>query len=183
MMWNNSLVTWALIGVFCLNFSGCDIIYRMLQKEGAEEKELIGEIVPGQVNATVEEAQKLLKLYGYRLAKADGLLGPQTRMALGAFQEENGIKKSQFLDKATWKLLHRFDDPQLVVGGQINIRTVQVALKKSGFDPGKIDDRPGPQTLKAIKEFQKACGLKVDGKIGYNTLSKLAEYLPLQNPL
>lgn len=41
------------------------------------------------------------------------------------------------------------------------------------FDPGPIDNVPGPKTVDAIKRFQKAKGLTVDGKLGPITLSEL----------
>lgn len=43
---------------------------------------------------------------------------------------------------------------------------VQKRLKALGFDPGPIDGKTGPRTLRAIKAFQLAEGLGVDGKVG-----------------
>lgn len=54
---------------------------------------------------------------------------------------------------------------------------VQTALKNAGFYKGRIDGRKGPSTRKAIKEFQKANGLKCDGRVGKETWSKLSAYL------
>ena len=54
---------------------------------------------------------------------------------------------------------------------------IQTALKNAGFYTGNIDGKIGPQTKKAIEEFQKAKGLKVDGKIGTKTWSALSAYL------
>ena len=44
----------------CFVLCGCDAIYRVLDKEGAEEKELIGEVIPFEKNLVVEEIQSLL---------------------------------------------------------------------------------------------------------------------------
>jgi peptidoglycan hydrolase-like protein with peptidoglycan-binding domain len=56
------------------------------------------------------------------------------------------------------------------------IKKIQVALKKSGFDPGPIDGKIGKKTKKAIVEFQNAKGLKPDGVIGIKTWEELSRY-------
>lgn len=55
---------------------------------------------------------------------------------------------------------------------------VQTKLKQRGFDPGPIDGIPGRKTLAAIKAFQKANGLVVDGIVGPKTSAKL--FSPLE---
>lgn len=57
------------------------------------------------------------------------------------------------------------------------IRQIQVALKNAGFEPGVIDGQMGRQTRQAIKAFQRANNLSVDGKVGRKTWSLLREYL------
>ncbi|OGX38337.1 MAG: hypothetical protein A3C36_00585 [Omnitrophica WOR_2 bacterium RIFCSPHIGHO2_02_FULL_52_10] len=161
----------------CCVFSGCDILYRALDKEGAEEKQLVGEIIPYEANPVIEEAQALLYLYGYNTGKVDGMLGLRTRNALEKFQTDNGLKPSRSLDKATWERLNVFKENQLVVDQQLNIPLVQKLLKAAGFDPGDIDGKMGAKTEAAVLNFQEAQGLTADGKIGYQTLSKLAGYL------
>jgi len=54
---------------------------------------------------------------------------------------------------------------------------IQVALKNAGFYNGVIDGKSGPMTKKAIEEFQKANGLKADGKVGTKTWSLLSNQL------
>ena len=56
-----------------------------------------------------------------------------------------------------------------------DVKKVQEALKGLGYDLGKwdIDGVLGDKTEAAIKEFQKANGLKVDGIIGDDTLAAL----------
>ena len=53
---------------------------------------------------------------------------------------------------------------------------VQLALKRAGFDPGPIDGKFGPRTLRAIKKFQKANGLRGDGIAGPQTWRKLKRF-------
>jgi len=161
----------------CCPLSGCDALYRVLDKEGAEEKELIGEVIPFEKNKVVAEAQSLLYLYGYNTGKIDGVLGVRTRNAIEKFQKDKELKPSRFIDKATWEKLNIFTKNQLVIDRQLNIRLIQILLREAGFKPGKIDGKMGARTRDAVQKFQEGHGLKVDGKIGYQTLSKLAGFM------
>lgn len=159
-----------------IHCAGCDWVYRALQKEGAEEKEILGAITPLEHNPNVEKVQTLLKVYGYNVGRSDGVLGVNTRNAIGAFQEDNQIPPSRFVDKATWAKLMALDNAGLVKKGKLDMAAVQRALQQAGFDPGPVDGREGHKTQAAIKAFQKARGLKPDGKIGIKTLRELAQY-------
>jgi uncharacterized protein (TIGR02594 family) len=55
----------------------------------------------------------------------------------------------------------------------MDIKAIQRALKKSGFDPGKIDGVWGRRTIAAVKAFQEAHGLEVDGILGPETARAL----------
>jgi peptidoglycan hydrolase-like protein with peptidoglycan-binding domain len=173
----------ALLAGLVLYSTGCDIIYRMLDKEGAEEKELIGEVIPYEKNPTVLEIQSLLKIYGYDAGKADGILGRRTRDAIQRFQKDNQLNESRVVDDETWAKLRVFLDNKLIVELQLNITLIQTLLGMAGYDPGPVDGNLGPKTLEAVKKFQRDKGLKVDGKIGYQTLTALSAYLPQEtNP-
>ena len=165
----------------CCLCLGCDMIYGFLNKEGAEEKKLIGEIIPNERNSAVAEIQILLKLYGYNSGNVDGALGGRTRDAIERFQEDNGLKPSRFVDKKTWEMLHALENTGLIIEHELNVKLIQKLLKKNGFNPGTIDGGIGPRTKDAVKAFQKAKGLKEDGMIGYQTLLELAELLPPAN--
>lgn len=54
---------------------------------------------------------------------------------------------------------------------------IQKALIQAKIYKGKIDGKIGPQTQKAIEEFQRRHGLKVDGKVGQKTWEKMKKYL------
>jgi murein L,D-transpeptidase YcbB/YkuD len=56
-------------------------------------------------------------------------------------------------------------------------RNIQLALQKAGFYKGSIDGALGPTSKKAIRDFQKANGLKADGVVGKATWQKLRKYL------
>lgn len=159
---------------------GCDVAYRILQKEGAQEKDLLGETVPPERNPQVMKVQKLLKLYGYKVGNADGVLGANTRKAIEAFQKDNNLNPSRFVDYATWDKLNMFERYALVVNEEVSIAAVQIALKEAGFDPGPADGKFGRRTLISLKMFQEAEGLKPDGKIGLKTLRALSQFLQEQ---
>ena len=54
---------------------------------------------------------------------------------------------------------------------------IQTALKNAGYYMGAIDGKVGPQTKKAITDFQAANNLKVDGKVGPQTWGILSRHL------
>ncbi len=61
----------------------------------------------------------------------------------------------------------------LSIGYNPQVKKIQEILEKSGFEPGPIDGRVGHKTRGAIKEFQKAKGLKSTGKVDKETWSEL----------
>ena len=167
-----------ILSAITLSNSGCDFIYRLLQKEGAEERDILGESVPSVSNPAIVEVQKLLKLYGYRPGNIDGQLGLNTRNAVEQFQKDHHLKTTRFVDQETWAQLNIFSETGLVLQGEVNAKQVQIALKKARIDPGSIDGKMGRRTQEAVKKFQKTHGIPVDGLIGYKTLLNLAQYLP-----
>lgn len=50
---------------------------------------------------------------------------------------------------------------------------IQAQLKKLGFDPGPLDGQDGPKTRAAVRAFQAARGLSVDGIVGDRTRAAL----------
>ena len=62
-------------------------------------------------------------------------------------------------------------------GQKYKVSDIQTALSSAGFDPGLIDDKMGPKTKKAVRDFQKVNNLVVDGIVGLKTWSKLKPYL------
>jgi peptidoglycan hydrolase-like protein with peptidoglycan-binding domain len=56
--------------------------------------------------------------------------------------------------------------------GQV-VTTLQSQLKARGFDPGPVDGIFGPGTEQAVRRFQEAQGLLVDGVVGVDTSSAL----------
>jgi uncharacterized protein YkwD len=55
------------------------------------------------------------------------------------------------------------------------VEVLQRALQRAGFDPGPVDGEFGPMTAAAVRSFQAARGLVVDGIVGPQTWSALGE--------
>jgi peptidoglycan hydrolase-like protein with peptidoglycan-binding domain len=58
-----------------------------------------------------------------------------------------------------------------------NAKQIQIALSNAGYDPGPVDGKMGRQTRQAIKAFQRANNLTVDGRAGKKTWALLKKYL------
>jgi peptidoglycan hydrolase-like protein with peptidoglycan-binding domain len=53
------------------------------------------------------------------------------------------------------------------------VRQAQTLLKELGYDPGPADGLLGNRTVQAIREYQKAAGLPVDGKVSARLMQSL----------
>jgi len=58
-----------------------------------------------------------------------------------------------------------------------NIGKIQQALKDLGYNPGTIDNKFGPNTADAVRAFQQANGLTVDGDPGPDTVAAINKML------
>jgi len=58
-----------------------------------------------------------------------------------------------------------------------DLKQIQTALKNAGYYPQTVDGKMGKKTRRAIREFQKANNLPVDGRVGKNTWEVLKGYL------
>lgn len=62
-------------------------------------------------------------------------------------------------------------------------KAIQLALKQAGYYGGSVDGKVGPLTQKAIEDFQRAKGLKADGRVGSVTWAELEKYLPEESQI
>ncbi|MEW5759104.1 MAG: peptidoglycan-binding domain-containing protein [Candidatus Omnitrophota bacterium] len=60
---------------------------------------------------------------------------------------------------------------------KLSVKQIQEGLKNAGYYDGPIDGKIGKDTRRAIRGFQEANGLKVDGIVGSQTALKLKEFL------
>jgi N-acetylmuramoyl-L-alanine amidase len=54
-----------------------------------------------------------------------------------------------------------------------DVSELQASLARIGFDCGRVDGIFGPQTLRALEDFQRNSGLYVDGVCGPDTVKAL----------
>ncbi|MFE1748414.1 peptidoglycan-binding protein [Coleofasciculus sp. H7-2] len=96
---------------------------------------------------------------------ADGIAGSETLAALKQY-----LDKSKKLDNSPQSSAMSVGKRGLRLGDRgSEVIEAQERLKAAGFDPGSIDGKYGWQTKQAVKRFQVARGLQVDGIIGRET--------------
>lgn len=62
-------------------------------------------------------------------------------------------------------------------GRQASAKQIQTALKNAGYYQGTVDGKMGRKTRRAVRAFQRANNLPVDGRVGKKTWLALKEYL------
>lgn len=77
--------------------SGTEMMIRTLRAAGQSSR---GDVIPYN-RELIMEAQRALNEKGYEAGPVDGLMGPQTRSAIGMFQRDNNLPVTRRLDRAT----------------------------------------------------------------------------------
>lgn len=98
-----------------------------------------------------------------------------------SFQRERGLHENGACDETTWLALVEAswrlgDRPLKLVAPNVrgdDVGTLQTLLGKLGFDCGRVDGIFGPETAAALEDFQRNCGLDVDGICGTSTAKAL----------
>ena len=98
-----------------------------------------------------------------------------------AFQRDRGLHDHGRCDEATWLALveasWRLGDRALVIAAPYlrgdDVVALQSSLGRLGFDCGRVDGIFGPATANALSDFQRNCGLEVDGTCGPFTVRAL----------
>ena len=137
----------------------------------------------GDRGDVVRNLQQRLKDLGYLAGSADGVFGQATDAALRSFQTSNGLAADGIAGSKTQTVLYSSsaksyssatDSSTLKQGSQGTlVKNMQQRLKDLGYYDGTVTGNFGPLTEEAVKRFQSAQGLTVDGIAGVNTLNKL----------
>ncbi len=152
-----------------------------------------GRLQEGASGAAVKELQVLLKSIGLYGKNADGKFGPVTTAAVKAFQRKYGLKADGWAGPQTMAKLRQVAAPRRPpapaapapaapssAGGKLalgaagpEVKELQLRLKAQGYYNGNVGGNFGPGTEAAVKAFQRANGLKVDGWAGPQTMARL----------
>lgn len=117
-----------------------------------------------------------LKNAGYAPGSADGHFGSKTRKALEKYQRDHDLEVTGTADRATRKVMDR--ESGGIRGGAAARSAQQVEqLQKALIGLGYLDDEAdgvyGARTRAAVRSFQDAYGLGVDGIAGPDTMTAL----------
>lgn len=136
-----------------------------------------------EMDFSVMELQENLEQKGFNLGKVDGILGPKTRTAYQTFLRENKLTGIGFTQKIKNKLLEEKPDFQEKTIAQApsnsnpkpsnpsptkwvttqEIKKVQQALMRKGYNPGSIDGIFSLQTKDALYKYQVDQKLPIGG--------------------
>lgn len=130
----------------------------------------------------VKALQRQLTWQGLEPGPIDGRYGPATMEAVRRFQEVRDLPANGVADLVTLRAL-RAGTPEHPLTGRVQrVQDLQRRLTALGFDPGPVDGRYGPVTTEAVKRFQDANGLPVDGIVDPRTLAALRNSAPDRAP-
>jgi Peptidase family M23/Putative peptidoglycan binding domain len=126
--------------------------------------------------AALQVAMSAVGLYPHPI---DGISGPWTQQAVRTFQARHGLTVDGISGPATRAALGKRGKPDLgarpMRRGQRgwDVAALQFLLHERGFGPGGFDGGFGPNTESAVRRYQAAAHLRVDGVAGPATLNSL----------
>jgi peptidoglycan hydrolase-like protein with peptidoglycan-binding domain len=132
----------------------------------------------GSTGPDVRRLQRILVMIkNLDYTQITGTFGPETLQAVKDFQASDGLTVDGVVGNQTWQALPA--DPgtkQLSRGATgATVTALQKGLKKFSSapgdptDPGAADGDFGPKTESAVRAYQSAHGLTVDGVVGDQT--------------
>ncbi len=110
-----------------------------------------------------------------------GVFDEVTRAAVMAFQKAKGLDSDGIVGPDTWRSLYeagyRLGDRLIfmrrpMIRGE-DVAELQARLNSLGFDSGKVDGIFGPDTERAVMEFQNNRSLAEDGKVGPEVVTEV----------
>ena len=126
-------------------------------------------------NPQIPGLQVALRAHGYDTGAVDGIVGPRTAAAVRAFQRRHGIHADGLAGPQTRTKLGRLGRPlfgaRTLTPGRIgwDVSVLQFLLTQRGFAPTHLNGNFGRGTERAVRRFQRAYGLAVDGIAGAAT--------------
>jgi N-acetylmuramoyl-L-alanine amidase len=136
----------------------------------------------GDQGTAVRDIQDRLAALGFESSPDPRTeFGEGTREAVSRFQRAKGLEPDGIVGPDTWRVLYeagyRLGDRLLfmrrpMIRGE-DVAELQSRLNSLGFDSGKIDGIFGPDTERAVIDFQHNRFLAEDGKVGPEVVTEL----------
>ena len=112
-----------------------------------------------------------------------------TQATVEAFQRSRGLAITGIVDATTWARLleagwHLGNRLLYLVNPYLrgdDVAELQVRLSQLGFDPGRVDGVFGPLLDRALREFQRNCGIETNGTLTQRTLIELRRFSPISD--
>jgi peptidoglycan hydrolase-like protein with peptidoglycan-binding domain len=126
--------------------------------------------------AALQVAMSAVGLYPHPV---DGITGPWTQGAVRTFQQQHGLTVDGIAGPQTRAALGKRGKPDLGARPMRHgkrgwdVAALQFLLHERGFEPIGFDGGFGPNTENAVRRFQAAAGLTVDGIAGPTTVGAL----------
>lgn len=136
----------------------------------------------GADGEAVRDLQRRLHALGFEVSGAEaGRYGPSTTDAVGRFQASRGLRCDGACGSHTWAALveagFRLGDRLLYLRSPMlrgdDVAELQRRLGALGFDAGRVDGIFGPDTERALKDFQRNSATTTDGVCGPEVLAAL----------
>ena len=143
--------------------------------EGDESDEAVPELPPVDPVRVeqVKALQRQLGVLGFDPGPVDGRYGPQTTDAVKHLQEVSGLSPDGIVGPLTAAVLrHNAPEPPTDDRAE-RVKALQRQLSWLGFEPGPADGHYGSLTTGAVKRFQEAHDLPVDGIVDRTTADML----------
>jgi hypothetical protein len=128
-------------------------------------------------NPQIPGLQVALKTEGFYRGPIDGIAGPLTARAVRRFQRSAGLVVDGVAGPLTRGKLGRLGRPlfgrrHLLVRGTVgwDVACLEFFLRAKGFYPGRVDGHFTDSTTRAVRRYQRARHLGVDGIAGPKTL-------------
>lgn len=134
----------------------------------------------GDRGEPVRDIQRRLTGLGV-VVVVDGTYGPRTTDSVAQFQGSRGLPADGIVGPETWRALveagFRLGDRMLYRRSPMmrgdDVSRLQRSLGSLGFDAGKVDGLFGPDTLRAVLDFQRNRGMSEDGIAGREVVDEL----------
>jgi soluble lytic murein transglycosylase-like protein len=137
-------------------------------------------------SAPVAALQIALRAHGVYVGTVDGVRGPLTRAAVLRFQDRRGLPKDGVLGPQTRRALGALGRPLLgqrwLAVGSVgwDVSVLEFRLRRWGLARSEVDGRFDRRTDAALRRFQTARGLTADGIAGPHTVRALVHAAPAE---